>query len=176
MPRVNVDALNLHLAEIAEQVTEGAHAVLVLDQAGWHTSPRLCVPENISLLSLPPYAPELNLVENVWAYLPRQLSEPPRLGQLRGYRRGLLRCLEQVDDHARASRLHHPSRLGQSGQRMRQLVLSRSLMLMASLHSREFVIWLRQRVTDDCLLFSIVGSEQDSGHLLAITIHAHPGA
>ena len=69
MPSVNVEAMNLHLAEISERVTKGAHAVLVLDQAGWHTSPRLCVPENISLLSLPPYAPELNPVENVWAYL-----------------------------------------------------------------------------------------------------------
>ena len=69
MPSVNVEAMNLHLAEISKQVTQGAHAVLVLDQAGWHTSPRLCVPENISLLSLPPYAPELNPVENLWAYL-----------------------------------------------------------------------------------------------------------
>ncbi len=50
-------------------VTAGAHVVLVLDQAGWHSSPKLCVPENISLLPLPPYAPELNPVEQVWAYL-----------------------------------------------------------------------------------------------------------
>ena len=50
-------------------MTAGAHAVLVLDQAGWHTSPKLRVPENISLLPLPPYAPELNPVEQVWAYL-----------------------------------------------------------------------------------------------------------
>ena len=69
MPSVNVEAMNLHLAEISKQVTQGAHAVLVLDQAGWHTSPRLCMPENISLLSLPSYAPELNPVENLWAYL-----------------------------------------------------------------------------------------------------------
>jgi len=69
LPHVNVEAMNIHLAEISRQVTVGAHAVLVLDQAGWHTSPKLCVPENISLLSLPPYAPELNPVEQVWAYL-----------------------------------------------------------------------------------------------------------
>ena len=50
-------------------MTEGAHAILVLDQAGWHTSPKLRVPENISLLPLLPYAPELNPVEQVWAYL-----------------------------------------------------------------------------------------------------------
>jgi hypothetical protein len=69
LPHVNVDAMNIHLAEISRHVTEGAHAVLVLDQAGWHTSPKLRVPENISLLPLPPYAPELNPMEQVWAYL-----------------------------------------------------------------------------------------------------------
>jgi transposase len=40
-------------------------AVLGLDKAGWHTSARLSVPDNIVLLPLPPYAPELNPVENV---------------------------------------------------------------------------------------------------------------
>jgi len=69
LPHVNVEAMNIHLAEISSHVTEGTHAVLVLDQAGWHTSPKLRIPENISLLSLPPYAPESNPVENVWAYL-----------------------------------------------------------------------------------------------------------
>jgi len=69
LPHVNVDAMNIHLAEISRSVTHGAHAVLVLDQAGWHTSPKLHVPENISLLPLPAYAPELNPVEQVWAYL-----------------------------------------------------------------------------------------------------------
>ena len=47
-----------------------AHAVLVLDGAGWHqTGGALRVPSNITLLHLPPYAPELNPVENVWQYL-----------------------------------------------------------------------------------------------------------
>jgi len=69
LPHVNVEAMTIHLAEISRSVTAGAHAVLVLDQAGWHTSPKLRVPENISLLPLPPYAPELNPVEQIWAYL-----------------------------------------------------------------------------------------------------------
>uniref|UniRef100_UPI0035ABF64C transposase n=1 Tax=Rhizobium meliloti TaxID=382 RepID=UPI0035ABF64C len=45
---------------------DGAHAVLILDQAGWHLTPKLSVPENIRLLFLPPRSPELNPVENVW--------------------------------------------------------------------------------------------------------------
>jgi len=69
LPHVNVEAMNIHLAEIGRRVAEGAHAVLVLDGAGWHTSPRLRVPDNVSLLPLPRYAPELNPVENLWEFL-----------------------------------------------------------------------------------------------------------
>ena len=73
LPEVNVEAMNIHLAEISRGVSKGAHAVLVIDSAGWHTSPRLSVPENISLLPLPRYAPELNPVENVWEFLRQNL-------------------------------------------------------------------------------------------------------
>lgn len=62
--------MNLHLQEISRQVTPGAHAVIVLDGAGWHqTGGKLRIPDNISLLHLPPYSPELNPQENVWQYL-----------------------------------------------------------------------------------------------------------
>src|SRR5438445_8701425 len=47
----------------------GAHAVLVLDQAGWHLSDKLIVPPNITLVPLPPKCPELNPVENVWQFI-----------------------------------------------------------------------------------------------------------
>jgi DDE superfamily endonuclease len=73
LPTVNVEAMNIHLAEISRSVSEGAHAVLVLDGAGWHTSPKLCVPENVSLLPLPRCAPELNPVENLWQFLRQNL-------------------------------------------------------------------------------------------------------
>jgi transposase len=62
--------MNLHLAEISRNVSPGAHAVIVLDGAGWHQpGGALLVPENISLLPLPRYSPELNPVENVWEFL-----------------------------------------------------------------------------------------------------------
>ena len=54
---------------IARAVAPGAHAILVLDGAGWHSSKTLAVPANISLLPLPPDSPELNPVENVWQFL-----------------------------------------------------------------------------------------------------------
>ena len=69
LPRCNTQAMNLHLAEISTAVAPGAHAVLLLDQAGWHGSHDLQVPENITLLPLPPRSPELNPVENVWQFM-----------------------------------------------------------------------------------------------------------
>jgi transposase len=69
LPACNTEAMSLHLAEIAAEVAPGAHAVLILDQAGWHLSKRLAVPKNITLVALPPKCPELNPVENVWQFL-----------------------------------------------------------------------------------------------------------
>ena len=69
MPHANAHAMNAHLVEIGKAVAPGAHAVLVLDGAGWHKPEALDVPDNVTLLTLPPYSPELNPMENVWAYL-----------------------------------------------------------------------------------------------------------
>jgi len=70
LPHVNTEAMNRHLAEISTQVAPGAHCVLTLDGAGGHqVGSKLRVPENISLLPLPAYSPELNPVENVWQFL-----------------------------------------------------------------------------------------------------------
>ena len=69
MPYADTHAMNLHLAEISANVDPGAHAVILMDQAGWHTTPKLIVPDNITLMELPPRAPELNPVENVWQFI-----------------------------------------------------------------------------------------------------------
>jgi transposase len=61
--------MSLHLAEISAAVAPGAHAILLLDQAGWHPSDKLEVPSNITLVPLPPKCPELNPVENIWQFL-----------------------------------------------------------------------------------------------------------
>lgn len=68
-PYADTEAMTAHLAEISAHVNPGAHAVVVLDQAGWHMSKSLVVPDNITLLPLPPRAPELNPVENIWQFL-----------------------------------------------------------------------------------------------------------
>ena len=69
LPRCNTAAMNLHLAEIAQAVAPGGHAVLLVDQAGWHLSHRLVIPHNITIVPLPPKCPELNPVENIWQFM-----------------------------------------------------------------------------------------------------------
>ena len=61
--------MNAHLTEISKTVASGAHAFLVMDGADWHGAKTLYIPDNISIVILPPYAPELNPIENIWAYL-----------------------------------------------------------------------------------------------------------
>jgi len=61
--------MNLHLAEISLTVAPGAHAVLLMDQAGWHTTGKLDVPDNISIVTLPSKSPELNPQENIWQFM-----------------------------------------------------------------------------------------------------------
>ena len=64
MPFADTHAMQTHLDEISRHVAAGAHAVLLMDQAGWHTTAKLRAPANITLLPLPPKSPELNPAEN----------------------------------------------------------------------------------------------------------------
>ena len=59
----------LHLAAISAEVAPGRHAALLVDQAGWHTSAKLTVPDNITLVPLPAKCPELNPQENAWQFM-----------------------------------------------------------------------------------------------------------
>jgi transposase len=74
LPAANAEVMALHLEEISAQVAPGAHAVVVLDGAGYHQAQALAgrVPSNLSLLPLPPYSPELNPMEPVWQDLRRR--------------------------------------------------------------------------------------------------------
>jgi len=61
--------MNLQLAQISRAIAADAHAVLLLDQAGWHISDKLELPANIAILALPPKPPELNPTENTWQFI-----------------------------------------------------------------------------------------------------------
>ncbi len=59
----------IFLEGFAGALPEQVHAVMALDQAGWHGSKKLTVPNNVSFALLPPYSPELNPVERIWLFL-----------------------------------------------------------------------------------------------------------
>lgn len=67
--RTDVAALNAHLTAISAAVDDGACAVVVFDGAGWHRSKGLAVPDNIVLLPLPSWSPELNPMETITQFL-----------------------------------------------------------------------------------------------------------
>ena len=69
MPNADTEAMQKHIDEIGRAVTPGAHALIILDKAGWHTTGKLKLPSNLTLVPLPPACPELNAAENIWQYL-----------------------------------------------------------------------------------------------------------
>ena len=104
--------MTLHLKEISQAVTPGAHALVLVDQAGWHQSKRLVVPDNITLMPLPAKAPELNPVENIWQFL-RENWISNRI--FSSYGDILDHCcdgVEQAHGSALAHHVHRTARLG----------------------------------------------------------------
>jgi transposase len=69
LTRLDTAAMNLFLTELSQAVAPGAHGVVLTEKAGWHTAGDLVVPENLSLVFLPPYSPELNPIERLWLHL-----------------------------------------------------------------------------------------------------------
>jgi hypothetical protein len=110
LPACNTEAMQLHLDEIATKVTPGAHAVLILDQAGWHGAKDLKAPKNISLLPLPPRAPE-----HTRKHLARhagELAVEPHFQILRRNRRPLLLRVEHAHRSTLENHVHRSPRLG----------------------------------------------------------------
>jgi hypothetical protein len=69
LPTVTTEAFALALATFArdEGIDATHRAILVIDQAGWHSSGALVVPEGIELVLLPAASPELQPAERLWA-------------------------------------------------------------------------------------------------------------
>lgn len=68
LPWVSAQTMSLFLAEVAQRHAE-EFVLMVMDQAGWHLAGELIVPENMRLVFLPPYSPELNPAEHLWESL-----------------------------------------------------------------------------------------------------------
>ncbi len=69
LPWANTETMQLHLDEISKAVAKGAHGVVLMDRAGWHTTAKLKMPKNLTIILLPSRSPELNPVENIWQYM-----------------------------------------------------------------------------------------------------------
>jgi len=65
LPTVNTEMMSLFLQHVSQTFSD-YFLVIQLDQAGWHLSRSLIIPENIRLIKQPPYSPELNPVEHIW--------------------------------------------------------------------------------------------------------------
>jgi transposase len=103
LPFCNTETMSLHLAEISQAVAPRAHAIVLMDQAGWHTTDKLEVSANITIIPLPAKCPELNPVENIWQFMrDNWLSN-----RVFTHYRPLLRGLEQT---RRSTLAHHDHR------------------------------------------------------------------
>ena len=110
LPYADTDMMRLHLDEISRTVVKGAHAVLLLDRAGWHTTGKRDVPENITTIFLPSRAPELN--GKRLAVSSPELALKHRLRQLRRHCRRRMRRVAKADRRARKDHIHRNARLG----------------------------------------------------------------
>jgi transposase len=68
-PYISTEVVNVYLKQFAGELAANVHAALIWDRAGFHKAKELVVPENITIIELPAYSPELNPVENLWQYL-----------------------------------------------------------------------------------------------------------
>jgi transposase len=68
MPNVDVAWMNKFLEEFSFNL-KSKKAILVMDQAGWHKSLDLIIPQNIKIIYLSPYSPELNPAEKFWQFI-----------------------------------------------------------------------------------------------------------
>jgi len=97
LPHVNGDMMQIFLDEVASRHPKD-RIIMILDGAGWHSSGLLSVPLNMKLLSLPPYAPELNPMEHLWDDL-REKS----------FHNRVFESIDALENHLEASLRHMES-------------------------------------------------------------------
>jgi len=65
LPTADTQMMNLFLLHVSQTFSD-FFIVMQVDQASWHHSKALLLPDNIRLIKQPPYSPEVNPVEHVW--------------------------------------------------------------------------------------------------------------
>lgn len=86
MPYCNTACMNVFLGELSKQYADD-DIVLVCDGAPWHKSSAMVTPENITIVNIPPYTPEMNPIEQIWRELRTQ-----------GFKNEVFQTLEKVVD------------------------------------------------------------------------------
>ena len=86
LPYSNTECMNVFLEELSKQYEED-NILLCCDGASWHKSNSLIIPENITLIYIPPYTPEMNPIEQIWKEL-----------RSKGFRNEIFATLEKVVD------------------------------------------------------------------------------
>ncbi|WP_066191219.1 MULTISPECIES: IS630 family transposase [Gracilibacillus] len=86
LPRSNTACMNIFLSELS-QYYENNHIVLICDNASWHKSKALIIPNNVTILHILPYTPEMNPIEQIWNEIRK-----------RGFANKLFHTLEAVVD------------------------------------------------------------------------------
>lgn len=91
LPHVNTDCMQIFLEEVALRHPHD-RIVMILDGAGWHTAEALTLPNNMMLVPLPPYAPELNPTEHIWDDLREKY-----------FHNHVFESIDSLEDHLEAS-------------------------------------------------------------------------
>lgn len=97
LPDVDAQAMSLFLGELAQR-HPNEFILLVLDGAGWHTAKALRVPDNIKLVPLPPYSPELNPVEHLWEEIREKWFQNLVFNDIDGVEDRLVEALAALED------------------------------------------------------------------------------
>lgn len=73
MPYCNTECFEVFLEELSKQ-NEDEFKILFLDNGAFHKAKRLSIPKNIALCFIPPYSPELNPSEKIWAFIKKKIT------------------------------------------------------------------------------------------------------
>lgn len=96
LPRADTVSMSIFLTEIGRRYP-GEHIVMFMDQAGWHKSIGLKIPDNIELAFLPAYSPDLNPQEQVWDELREKYFANKLFGSLKAVMDNAVKGLQYIE-------------------------------------------------------------------------------
>jgi hypothetical protein len=96
LPQVSEQAMSIFLREVSDRHPE-EFILMVMDGAGWHKAKALRVPENMALIFLPPYSPQLNPVEHIWDSIRENDFRNEVFNSIEGVEERLMRSLAALE-------------------------------------------------------------------------------